>query len=115
MLPYNTLHCGEYNLKTTFNKLGESIFQIQRNLDSTVKVETVKINSYLSEIAELNRAIHGNEPGNYSANDLRDKRDKKVKELSELIDLIFVVELDGQVSLTLKIGTPIVLKSKDCQ
>ena len=53
------------NLKITFNKLGESIFQIQRNLDSTVKVETVKINSYLSEIAELNRAIHGNEPGNY--------------------------------------------------
>jgi len=100
------------NLKITFNKLGESIFQIQRNLDSTVKVETVKINSYLSEIAELNRAIHGNEPGNYSANDLRDKRDKKVKELSELIDLNFVDEMDGQVSLTLKNGTPLVLKSK---
>ena len=100
------------NLKVTFNKLGASIFQIQRNLDATVKVEAVKINSYISEIAELNRAIHANEPGNFSANDLRDKRDKKVKELSELIDLNVVDEMDGQISLTLKNGTPLVLRSE---
>ena len=48
------------NLKATFNKFGESIFQIQRNLDAAVKVETVKTNNYISEIAELNRAIHAN-------------------------------------------------------
>ena len=100
------------NLKITFNKLGESIFQIQRNLDATVKVEAAKINGYLSEIAELNRAIHANEPGNFSANDLRDKRDQKVKELSELIDITFVDEMDGQISLTLKNGIPLVLQSK---
>ena len=100
------------NLKVTFNKLGASIFQIQRNLDATVKVEAGKINSYISEIAELNRAIHANEPGNFSANDLRDKRDKKVKELSELIDLNVVDEMDGQISLTLKNGTPLVLRSE---
>tara|TARA_B100000686_G_C16784718_1_gene974433 strand:- start:1278 stop:2960 length:1683 start_codon:yes stop_codon:yes gene_type:complete len=100
------------NLKITFNKLGESIFKIQRNLDAMVKVETTKINSYTSEIAVLNRAIHANEPGNFNANDLRDKRDQKVKELSELIDLNFVDEMDGQISLTLKNGTPLVLQSK---
>ena len=81
-------------------------------MDAAVKVETVKTNNYISEIAELNRAIHANEPGNLSANDLRDKRDQKVKELSELIDLNFVDEMDGQISLTLKNGTPLVLRSK---
>lgn len=99
------------NLVTTFNKLGKSLFKIQKNLDAAVQVETKKINSLASEIAELNKAIHANEPVAFRANDLRDTRDKKVKELSELIDLNFVDETDGQISLTLSNGTPLVLQS----
>jgi len=100
------------NLATTFNDMGNSIFQIQRNLDATIQAEVGKINSLTSEIAELNQAIHANEPGNFSANDLRDRRDQRVKKLSELIGLNVVDELNGQISLTLKDGTPLVLQSK---
>jgi flagellar hook-associated protein 1 len=99
------------NLATTFNNLGESLFQIRRNLDATIQVETQRINSLTSEIAELNQAIHANEPVAFSANDLRDRRDQRVKELSELIDLNYVDEMDGQISLTLNNGTPLVLQS----
>jgi flagellar hook-associated protein 1 len=99
------------NLASTFNSLGESLFQIRRNLDATIQVETDRINSLTSEIAELNQAIHANEPVAFSANDLRDRRDKRVKELSELIDLNYVDEMDGQISLTLNNGTPLVLRS----
>ena len=99
------------NLASVFNNLGESLFQIQRNLDATISVEVAKINSLTEEIAALNQAIHANEPTTFSANDLRDKRDQKIKELSELIDLNFVDEQDGQISITLNNGTPLVLQS----
>lgn len=99
------------NLSSVFNNLGESLFQIQQNLDSAISVEVAKINSLTQEVAALNKAIHANEPTTFSANDLRDKRDQKVKELSELIDLNFVDEQDGQISLTLDDGTPLVLQS----
>jgi flagellar hook-associated protein 1 len=99
------------NLASTFNNLGESLFQIQQNLNATISVEVAKVNSLTEEIASLNKAIHANEPTSFSANDLRDKRDLKVKELSELIDLNFVDEQDGQISLTLGDGTPLVLQS----
>jgi flagellar hook-associated protein 1 FlgK len=99
------------NLASVFNNLGESLFQIQRNLDASISVEVERINSLTSEIAELNQAIHANEPVAFTANDLRDRRDQRVKELSELIDLNFVDEMDGQISLTLANGTPLVLQS----
>ncbi len=99
------------NLAAVFNNLGESLFQIQQNLNSTISVEVAQINSLAQEIAALNKAIHANEPTTFSANDLRDKRDQKLKELSGLIDLNFVDEQDGQISLTLDDGTPLVLQS----
>ena len=99
------------NLASVFNNLGESLFQIQQNLDATISVEVAKINSLTEEIAALNQSIHANEPTTFSANDLRDKRDQKIKELSELIDLNFVDEQDGQISITLNDGTPLVLQS----
>ena len=99
------------SLTSVFNNLGESLFQIQQNLDSAISVEVEKINSLAAEVAALNKSIHANEPTTFSANDLRDKRDQKVKELSELIDLNFVDEQDGQISLTLDDGTPLVLQS----
>ena len=101
------------NLSSVFNNLGESLFQIQQNLDSAISVEVAKINSLAQEVAALNKSIHANEPTTFSANDLRDKRDQKVKELSEMIDLNFVDEMDGQISLTLDDGTPLVLQSTD--
>ncbi|MCS5621325.1 MAG: flagellar hook-associated protein FlgK, partial [Nitrospinaceae bacterium] len=99
------------NLASVFNNLGESLFKIQQNLDATISVEVPKINSLTEDIAALNKSIHANEPTTFNANDLRDKRDQKVKELSGLIDLNFVDELDGQISITLNDGTPLVLQS----
>ena len=98
-------------LSSVFNNLGESLSQIQQNLDSTISVEVAKINTIAQGIGALNKSIHANESSTYKTNDLRDQRDKKIKELSEIIDLTFDAEQDGQISLTLKDGTPLVLKS----
>ncbi|MGY8713993.1 MAG: flagellar hook-associated protein FlgK, partial [Verrucomicrobiia bacterium] len=111
-LPERSIVIAEaQNLASTFNNLGESLFQVRRNLDATIQIETGRINSLTSEIAKLNKAIHANEPVAFSANDLRDRRDQRVKELSGLIGLNYVDEMDGQISLTLNNGTPLVLQS----
>ncbi|MFQ5450794.1 MAG: flagellar hook-associated protein FlgK [Nitrospinaceae bacterium] len=97
-------------LATDFNNLGEGLFKIQRDIDAIISDKVSQINSLTQEIAKLNLAIHANEPGQFTANDLRDRRDMLVKDLSEKIDITLVSESDGQISLTLRDGTPLVLK-----
>jgi flagellar hook-associated protein 1 FlgK len=98
------------SLASVFNNLGDGLFKIQRNTDAIVSDEVSKINTLLDEIAKLNQAVFANSPGQFSANDLKDQRDKRIKELSEIIDITLFKEVDGQFSLTLGDGTPLVLK-----
>ena len=107
----STLLAEAQNLVSTFNNIGESLFQVQQNLDAAVAVDLGKINSLTKDIASLNQAIHANEPTTFNANDYRDERDLKVKKLTELVDMDFIDELDGQISLTRNDGTPLVLRS----
>jgi flagellar hook-associated protein 1 len=107
----STLLAEGQELIATFNNIGESLFQIQQNLNAAVSVDVNKINSFTKEIAQLNEVIHANEPTTFSANDYRDQRDLKVKKLNEIIDLNYVDENDGQISLTRTDGTPLVLQS----
>lgn len=98
------------SLSAVFNNLGDGLFKIQRNIDAIIDDEVAKINNLTNEIAKLNQAVFANSPGQFSANDLKDKRDKLITELSEKIDISLVTESDGQLSLTLRNGTPLVLK-----
>jgi flagellar hook-associated protein 1 len=107
----STLIAQAKSLVSTFNNIGESLFQVQQNLDAAVFVDIGKINSLTKEIAALNKAIHANEPTTFSANDYRDQRDLKVKQLSKIIDLDYIDEMDGQISLTRDDGTPLALRS----
>ena len=98
------------SLASVFNNLGNGLFEIQRNTDAIISDEVSKINNLLDEIAKLNQAVFANSPGQFSANDLKDQRDKLIKELSEKIDITLFKEVDGQLSLTMGDGTPLVLK-----
>jgi len=98
------------SLTAVFNNLGDGLFKIQRNIDAIVSDEVAKINTLADEIAKLNQAIFANSPGQFSANDLKDQRDRLIKQLSEKIDISLVTESDGQISLTLGNGTPLILK-----
>ncbi len=101
------------HLASTFNQTGKQLYTIQRNIDSTIETEVVKINSLTTQIGKLNESIHANEPASqYKANDLRDNRDRLVKELSKKIDIQLIEESDNQISLTLKDGTALLLKDQ---
>ena len=99
------------DLAADFNYVGSELFRTQTDIDLAIDEKITEINTIIQEIAELNQSIHANEPGISLANDLRDSRDSLIKELSEEIDITFIEESDGQVSLTLQNGTPLVLKS----
>jgi flagellar hook-associated protein 1 FlgK len=98
------------SLVSVFNHLGNELFQFQRNVDNIIAEEIPQINVMLQEIAKLNKGVFENEPGDFLANDLRDKRDMLIKEVSEKLDINMVRESDGQVSLTLRNGLPLVLR-----
>lgn len=98
------------SLASVFNNLGDGLFKIQRNLDAIVSDEVAQVNSLIDEIAKLNQAVFASSRGQFSANDLKDQRDKLITQLSEKIDITLVKESDGQFSLTLANGTPLVLK-----
>ena len=101
------------HLAFTFNQTGEQLFNIQRNIDFAIETKVADINSITAQIGKLNEGIHANEPtGQYKANDLRDNRDRQVKKLSQLIDVQLVNESDGQISLTTKDGTALVLRDR---
>jgi len=109
---FNMVSKAEH-LAFTFNQTGQQLFNIQRNIDFAIETKVADINSITAQIGKLNEGIHANEPtGQYKANDLRDNRDRQVKKLSQLIDVQLVNESDGQISLTTKDGTALVLKDR---
>lgn len=98
------------SLADVFSNLGNNLFDNQININKNVLDEVAEINSFLSEIARLNKAISANEPNpQFGANDLRDRRDRLVNKLAEKIDVTVVSQQNGLVSLTLQNGRPLVL------
>jgi len=99
------------SLSSVFNHLGNELFHIQRSIDFALVDEVSEINALATEIAKLNEEIHGSETGVLVANEQRDRRDLLIKQLSEKIDITPLDEMNGQVSITLGDGTPLVLRS----
>ena len=93
-----------------FHRIGETLFQEQVNIDQTIDAEVVEINAMLTEIAQLNGAVHSNEvDSRFNANDLRDQRDKLIKKLGEKIDIKVVENNEGLTTVMLGDGSPLVL------
>jgi flagellar hook-associated protein 1 FlgK len=103
------------SLASAFNNIGEQLFQVQRSIDVALKNEVQEINSLTLEIAQLNQEISTFEVGGRFANDQRDRRDLLIKQLSDKIDISLMDESDGQISITLSNGKPLVLRSHTFQ
>jgi len=101
------------SLVSTFNLMGQSLFQERLDLDVVIDDDIRRINGILDEILKLNVAIHGNEPGQAQANELRDTRDIRVRELSEMIDINIIDDNSNQIKLTLSDGTPLILGQRN--
>lgn len=90
------------------NAITSAYEQLQSLKDSdipeSISDDTERINTLLSQVAELNQQIVTNEASGYSANDLRDARYAAVSELAELIPVQYTEQDDGSITLTLSYG-----------
>ncbi len=70
-----------------FNQIVGNLQNVQKDVNSEIKIKIDDINSISAEIATLNEQITTIEMGGQKANELRDRRDLLIDRLSEIVDL----------------------------
>ncbi len=75
------------NLCEYFNSMANSMEQVQKDVNSEIKLKVDEINSIASEIATINKQINVIELSGGTANELRDKRTLLVDELSSIVSV----------------------------
>lgn len=97
------------DLVQSINDTYNSLASMQDEADQRIAVEVQNVNSLTSQIADLNGLISGREAsGNTVAADERDRRDQLLSQLSEKLNVSIVPGDNGQVSVTLDNGFPLV-------
>ena len=95
-------------LTSAFNKLDSDLTQSQRDQDFAIGATVTDVNWLAEQIVDLNQKIVSTETGTQNANDYRDKRELVLKELSELIDINAFEDTNGNVSVLIADGRPLV-------
>lgn len=93
------------HLSDTFNYLDTQLKQIQGNLGNEIDVSTTQINSFLKQIAEINKQIQAVEPNGYMPNDLYDARDNLIDKLNEYIPVTVTSVKSGGNALSIAEGS----------
>jgi len=103
----NLLSAAQY-LTSTFNQLSGNITNAQADIDTNVDNIVQDVNRLATQIAELNTKISQVEVTGHNANDYRDQRDSLVFELSKLIDIDSFEDGDGNATIMVGDGKPLV-------
>ena len=87
-LPARTVVMSKANsLVESFHNISISATEIGQNLNGTIAVQIKQINTYATQIADLNAQIYQAESTGGNPNDLKDKRDMAIDELSKIISV----------------------------
>jgi flagellar hook-associated protein 1 len=95
-------------LSRTFNTMSENLQQIQLDYDRTIVGTLDEINGLSRQIVDLNDKISQVEIAGQNSNDYRDQREQLLKELSGLIETNTYENDQGQVTVLLGNGNPLV-------
>ncbi len=79
-------------------------YDISSNLDAAIS----DINSLSEQVARINKEINSTETDEHQANDLRDQRDQLVQNISKYLDVSYFESGNGQYSVLLSDGHPLV-------
>lgn len=101
-------------LASRFNTMYERLNTQQRGLDQQLRSTTDEINELAKGIASLNDRIGGSDGRSSGVlpNDLLDQRDEMLRRLAEKVDVKVVTQGDGQMSVFIGKGQPLVIGSK---
>ncbi len=75
------------NICEYFNSMASSMEQVQKDVNSEIKLKVDEINSLASEIATINKQLNVIELSGGSGNELRDKRTLLVDQLSAIVSV----------------------------
>lgn len=70
-----------------FNGVAGNLENVQKDINSEIKLKVDEINSIAGEIATLNKQINTIELTGVTANELRDRRELLIDQLSEIVDV----------------------------
>src|SRR5690606_1957614 len=70
----------------TFNHLSSQLETVQSDINSIVEIKVREINTYIEQIANLNKQISSIQLAGDQPNDLKDRRDILLDKLASLID-----------------------------
>lgn len=102
-----TLVRGE-ELCETFNRVSTEMESVRRGLDDLLRNSSAEVNSRVEEIAELNEQISLQIALGHDASDNQDTRDRLILELAEHASINFIENRDGQYTVFLEGGMPLV-------
>lgn len=91
----------------TFHHIYNQLQELREDLNSQVKAKVDELNSYATQIADLNLQIQAITIAGKEPNDLKDRRDLLLDQLAKIVDAKIVYELDGMVTVMVG-GTPLV-------
>ncbi len=103
----NLISAAQY-MTETFNHIRTSLTAVQDDIDTHVESVVSDINSMADQIAALNTKITQQEAIGHSANAYRDERDLLVFEMSKLIDMDSFEDGNGNISIMVGNGRPLV-------
>lgn len=100
-------------MTTSFRSMYERLTEIEAGVNSQVKDTVGLINTYSTQIADLNeKIISTGAIGGQPANDLYDKRDKLVADLNELVKVTVTSNTNGSYNVFVGSGQQLVVGSQ---
>lgn len=103
----NLISAGQY-MSSTFNHISENLTAIQNDIDKHVDAIVDDVNTMAEQVVELNRKIVQQEANGHSANAYRDERDQLVFEMSKQIGIESFEDGDGNITIMVGNGKPLV-------
>lgn len=86
----------------TINHFYNQFVELQKVHNDSMKVTSMHINDYLTNIAAYNKEVFSYELSGDKANDLRDKRNVMLDELSKLVNIEYKENSNGHLSVTVE-------------
>lgn len=100
-------------MTTGYRSMYERLTEIEAGINSQVKDTVGLINTYSTQIADLNeKIISASAIGGQPANDLYDKRDKLVADLNELVKVTVTSNTNGSYNVFVGSGQQLVVGSQ---
>lgn len=97
-----------------FQGLDQRMSEIRNGLNSQIRSQVESINTYASQLADINQRVITAEAGSASQqpNDLYDEREQIIREMNQLVRVTTVRQSDGSFNLFIGNGQPMVIGSQ---